>query len=128
MQNYMEVLKKYAIFTGRARRQEYWMFYLFSILIWIAVYVFAFIFTTLISNVAGGTLFSIYILYSIAVIIPTLAVTVRRLHDTSKSAWYLLVLFIPFIGAILLLVWLCSDSTPGVNNYGPNPKEGLQIN
>jgi len=68
-------------------------------------------------------IYGILMLYALAVFIPNLAVFVRRLHDTGKSGWTLLVYFIPLVGLILLIVWLASDSQPGSNQWGPNPKE-----
>ncbi len=116
---YIEVLKKYAVFSGRARRKEYWMFALFN-----------FIISFLLGIVAGfagaviGTNLSILsILYTFAVLLPSIAVGVRRLHDTDRSGWWLLVVLIPIIGWIALLIFSVQDSTPGENNYGANPKE-----
>lgn len=111
---YLEVLKKYAVFTGRARRKEYWMFFLFNVIIAIVL--------SVIDTSVGlpGVLSTIY---SLAILIPGLAVTVRRLHDTSRSGWWLLIALIPILGAIALLVFMMLDSEPGENEYGPNPKE-----
>ena len=119
---YLEVLKKYAVFGGRARRKEYWYFALFSMLISIAL--------TILDGVTGflsvetgmGLLIGIY---SLAVLIPSIAVSVRRLHDTNRSGWWLLIALIPLIGVIVLIVFFFSDSQPGVNKYGLNPKAGL---
>ena len=117
---YIEVLKKYAVFSGRARRKEYWFFALFNVIIIIAL--------TLIDVSAGlydvvadiGLLSG---LYSLAVFVPSIAVSVRRLDDTDRTGWWLLIAFIPLIGAIVLLVFVLLDSTPGDNRYGPNPKD-----
>ena len=111
---YLAVLKKYAEFNGRARRQEYWMFFLFNIIFGIAASILDFIF---------GTISVFNTIYSLAVLIPGIAVSVRRLHDTGKSGWMLLLALIPIIGWIWLLVLMVSDSTPGENEYGKNPKE-----
>lgn len=113
---YLEVLKKYAVFTGRARRKEYWMFVLFNIII---VLVLGFI-----ESLVGGP-GVIGALYSLAVLIPSIAVAVRRLHDTDRTGWWILLLLIPFIGAIVLFVFMVLDGTPGQNKYGPNPKEAM---
>lgn len=120
MNYYVAVLKKYAVFTGRAGRAEYWYFVLFNIIIMAVLNVL----TTSMKDVAGlGMLFSLVAsLYSLAVLIPSIAVAVRRLHDTSKSGWLLLLCLIPVIGWIVLLVFMIMDSTPGANAYGPNPK------
>lgn len=114
MNYYLTVLKKYAQFDGRAQRAEYWYFFLFNTLIAIALGVFA-IMVRDESNILGS-------LYALAVLIPGIAVSVRRLHDVGKSGWMLLISFIPIIGAIWLLVLMVTDSNPGDNKYGPNPK------
>jgi len=111
---YIEVLKKYAVFTGRARRKEYWMFALVNLGISLII--------GLIEGMFGspGVLAN---LYALAVLLPGIAVSVRRLHDTGRSGWWLLISLIPFIGAIVLLVFMVQDSMPGTNEYGLNPKE-----
>ncbi|MFF0714761.1 DUF805 domain-containing protein [Streptomyces bauhiniae] len=109
---YVDVLKKYAVFSGRARRKEYWMFTLFSVIISIVLTILD---NALDINFLAG-------LYSLAVLLPSLAVGVRRLHDTSRSGWWLLVALIPLIGAIVLLVFFVSEGKPEANEYGPNPK------
>ena len=104
---------KYATFEGRARRSEYWYFFLFS-----------FIVTMVISVLVNALSLPSFIsgLVSLALLVPGLAVAWRRLHDIGKSgAWYFLGL-IPIIGTIILLIWLCKDSDPGENQFGPNPK------
>jgi uncharacterized membrane protein YhaH (DUF805 family) len=116
---YLSVLKKYAVFSGRARRKEYWLFFLFNI-------VFAFV-AMVLDNALGTAIEDkgyglIYILYALAVFLPGLAVTVRRLHDLGKSGWLLLIVFIPIIGAVWLLVLMCLDGNPGKNLYGASPK------
>ena len=110
---YLGCWKKYAEFSGRARRQEFWMFVLFNFLASIAVGIVDGLLGT--TGALGG-------LYSLAVLIPSLAVAVRRLHDTDRSGWWWLIAFIPLIGFIILLVFLCSDSKPGTNRFGANPK------
>ncbi len=103
---YLEVLKKYAVFGGRARRKEYWMFTLISCIIaWGLMFI----------EPVLGTRGIIYGLYSLAVLIPGIAVGVRRMHDSGRSGWWLL---LP-IGNLVFLVW---DSQEGDNCYGPNPK------
>lgn len=110
---YLDVLKKYADFKGRARRKEYWMFVLFNVIISIVISsVGALIEMPLLGN-----------LYSLAVLLPGLAVGVRRLHDINKSGWYILIALIPLIGAIWLLILLAKEGDVGENQYGPNPKE-----
>ena len=113
---YLAVLKNYAGFEGRAHRTEYWMFALVNFLISLAL---AFISEML----HMGDWLSI--LYSLAVLIPCVAVTVRRLHDTGRTGWMALIALIPIIGGIWLLVLMCLDSQPGANQYGSNPKENI---
>lgn len=119
MKWYLAVLKKYAVFSGRARRKEYWMFVLFNIIFSIVAVILDNVLGTAIENLGYGV---IYILYGLAVLLPALAVTVRRLHDSGKSGWWIFISFVPFIGAIWLLVLLVMDSQSGKNQYGPNPK------
>lgn len=116
---YLEVLKKYAEFSGRARRKEYWMFTLFNSLFLIIAIILDNVLGTAIEDVGYGLL---YFLYALAVLVPGLAVSVRRLHDVGKSGWMILISLIPIIGAIWLLVLMVTDSNPGDNQYGPNPK------
>ena len=118
MEWYLKVLRQYADFNGRARRKEYWMFILINILISIAVIFMDFILFN--AEVGYGFL---YVLYSLGMFIPSLAVAVRRLHDVNKSGWWFLILFIPIIGSIWLLILVFTDGTPGANQYGLNPKE-----
>lgn len=162
MKWYLQVLKKYAVFNGRARRKEYWMYTLFCIVFAIAAAILDNIFGTTFkfSYTVGDNTIPlnlnygyIYAVYGIAVIIPGIAVIVRRLHDVGKSGWFYLLCFLPIllgyllifigvhshillcliIGALVvllslgLLIWLlvllCTEGTPGENKYGPNPKE-----
>ena len=112
---YVKVLKNYAVFSGRARRKEYWMFALFN-------FIFALV-LSLIGVLTFGMLYILAILYGVAVFVPALAVAVRRLHDIGKSGWYYFIILIPLAGPIWLLVLMCTDSQPGGNKSGPNPKE-----
>jgi uncharacterized membrane protein YhaH (DUF805 family) len=115
---YLGVLKKYAEFNGRARRKEYWMFFLFNLLIGIVLA----IVDTMTGTVNQYGLGLLSGLYGLAVLVPNIAVTVRRLHDTDRSGWWILIGLIPLIGAIVLLVFMLLDGTPGDNKYGPSPK------
>jgi uncharacterized membrane protein YhaH (DUF805 family) len=115
---YVAVLKNYAGFSGRAHRTEYWMFYLINIIISTVLYVIS------IKISAVGIL---TFLYSLAVLIPALAVAVRRLHDTGRSGWWLLIGLVPFVGAIILIVFLVTDGQPSDNAYGPNPKSAAPL-
>ena len=120
MKWFIKCLTQYADFNGRARRKEYWMFVLFNAII---SFVIGFIFG-LIEGFTGITGISyISYIYSLFILIPSLAVCVRRLHDIGKSGWMLLLILIPIIGSIWLLILYVKDSQPGVNKYGPNPKE-----
>ncbi|MFJ8860946.1 DUF805 domain-containing protein [Streptomyces sp. NPDC102451] len=109
---YLAVLKNYAGFSGRARRKEYWMFALFN---FIAAVVLGAIGLAIDSQVP-------YYIYLLAVLIPSLAVAVRRLHDTGRSGWWILIAFVPLVGGIILLVFLCLEGAHEANEYGANPK------
>ncbi len=113
MEWYLKVLKNYVGFEGRARRKEYWMFVLFSVIVSIVLSILEAVLN--LSSVLTG-------LYSLAVLLPSLAVGVRRLHDTGRSGWWLLISLIPLIGAIILIVFMCQDSQENGNQYGANPK------
>lgn len=114
MQWYMQVLRNYATFNGRARRNEYWMFVLINFLVVLVLGILASFARPLV--ILDG-------IYELAMIIPMLAVLFRRLHDTDRSAGWIFIGLIPVIGQIVLLVFVAMDSTPGPNKYGPNPKE-----
>lgn len=115
---YLEALKKYAEFNGRARRKEYWFFILFNILISVFFATIDFVSGSFNAETGVGLLSG---LYSLAVLIPGIAVTVRRLHDTDRSGWWLLIPLIPVIGGIVLFIFMVQDST-GDNQYGPSPE------
>ena len=125
MNYYLKVLQNYTTFSGRARRSEYWYFVLFNMIFAIT--------SMIIDNVLGTTFKMgygvslpygyVYLLYILVVMIPSLAVAVRRLHDVGKSGWFFLIALIPIIGSIWLLVLLATDSIQGDNKYGSNPKE-----
>ncbi len=111
---YLSCLKEhYADFKGRARRKEYWMFVLFNFIAsWVLVILGSLIKFPWLSYI-----------YALAVLVPSLAVLVRRLHDTGRSGWWFFIGFVPIVGAIWLLVLLCLDSQPEANNWGENPKK-----
>ncbi|AGB41062.1 putative membrane protein [Halobacteroides halobius DSM 5150] len=113
MSYYLEVLKEYTEFGGRIRRKKYWMFNLISFIV-------AFILAAVEPSLAG--------LYGVAIFLPSLGANIRRLHDTGRSGWWFLISFVPFVGPIILLVFLIQDSKPGENQYGLNPKVKLQNN
>jgi uncharacterized membrane protein YhaH (DUF805 family) len=123
---YIDVLKKYAVFSGRARRKEYWMFFLFNFIIAVVIGIFSGIATAYDANSntsIAPIITGISYLYSLAVLLPSLGVVIRRLHDLGKSGWWYFIAFIPLVGGIWLLVLMCTDGQVGVNQYGPNPKE-----
>ncbi|MFI9106182.1 DUF805 domain-containing protein [Streptomyces fildesensis] len=113
MHYYFDVLKKYAVFGGRARCREYWMFTLFSTVIGVALAIIDF---------AVGSQPWIELVYAVPTFLPTLGVTVRRLHDSGHRGWWVLIGLIPIAGFICLLVMLSADSEQQTNAYGPNPK------
>jgi uncharacterized membrane protein YhaH (DUF805 family) len=121
MQWYLEVLKKYAQFSGRARRKEFWFFILITTLIALGLAVLDEV-TGL--NQATNRLSPLYSLYALAVAIPGLAVCVRRLHDIGKSGWWLLIALVPIAGLILLLFYV-RPGNPGANEYGEDPTLAL---
>lgn len=116
------VFENYANFNGRARRSEYWYFLLANIILILPFY--ALMIFAAVSNMQWlATLAGIvYVLAILGLIIPSIALVVRRLHDLNKSGWNYFMGFIPLVGPILLLVWLCTEGTPGTNSYGPDPK------
>jgi uncharacterized membrane protein YhaH (DUF805 family) len=110
---FLEPLKKYSEFSGRARRKEYWWFTLFTAGVSVVLALF---------DVMIGWAGILAGLFSLAILVPSIAVTVRRLHDINRSGWWTLLGIVPLIGSIALLVFLVSDSMPGTNRFGPNPK------
>ena len=108
------VLTQYAGFSGRARRSEYWHFVLFNLLVTVVVTI---IDIAIKSQILG-------VLVSLALLLPGLAVAVRRLHDAGRSGWWMFIALIPLAGAIVLLVFVCKDSERGANRFGPSPKYG----
>ncbi len=123
---YLEVMRKYAVFAGRAGREEYWMFQLVNaIVIVVLAVVCGLLIPSTMANRGGSLLvfvLVIILLYVLATLIPSLAVSVRRLHDKDLSGWWLLIGLVP-LGGIIILVFHLLDSNPGPNQYGPNPKE-----
>jgi uncharacterized membrane protein YhaH (DUF805 family) len=115
---YIGAFKKGLDFSGRARRQEYWMFVLVGGIVSVVLTI---IDVTVLSGVAGG-IGLLTGVYSLVALVPALAAGVRRLHDTGRSGWWFFIVLIPLFGAITLLVFYVLDSEPGTNQYGPNPK------
>ncbi len=119
---YLDVLKnKYATFSGRARRKEYWMFLLINLVVTVVLA----LIDSLIGSASESGMGLLSSVYSIGVLIPSLALSVRRLHDIGRTGWWVLISIIPVIGAVVLLVFMLLDSEPGSNRYGANPKEGI---
>jgi len=119
MKWYLEVLRKYAVFGGRARRKEYWFFMLFNLLITIVLCIVDLVTGTLNAKSGLGLISG---LYSLAVLIPSLAVSVRRLHDINKSGWWIFIAIVPIIGQIIFFIFTLMDSKPEENAWGPSPK------
>lgn len=113
MEHFTAAIQQYANFEGRNTRTQYWMFVLFYIIFYIACSVVDYLL---------GTVF-IALLFSLALLVPSLAVAARRLHDTGRSGWWQLIALIPLLGTIVLIVFLAQDSAPGDNAYGANPKQ-----
>ena len=128
MNYFLKANQNYANFKGRARRSEYWYFVLFNVIFSIAAMLIdRMLGTTIVMNLEGYGATPlpygyIYIIFSLVMLIPGLAVSVRRLHDIGKSGWFILICLIPFVGFIWFLVLACTDSNVGINEYGPNPK------
>lgn len=119
---YLDVLKKYAEFSGRARRKEYWMFVLFNVIISIVLTIVDGVLGTFSAQAGTGLLSGIY---GLGVLLPSIGVGIRRLHDTDHSGWWLLIAFVPCVGVFVLLYFLVIEGTPGSNQFGPNPKAGV---
>ena len=114
------VLSNYATFSGRARRSEFWWFYLFTVLVVIVTSILDAALGTR-TNMAGYGI--ITIIAELALLLPSLAVGVRRLHDTGRSGWWLLIALIPVVGTIILIVFFVLDSQQGANKYGLSPTQ-----
>ncbi|MFC6156869.1 DUF805 domain-containing protein [Kribbella sp. NPDC058693] len=122
MQWYIDVLKKYAVFDGRARRKEYWMFVLFNV---IASIILSILDKILGLDFGSGSTSSsgwLSTIYSLAVLLPTIGVAIRRMHDTGRSGWWILINLIPCIGWIWFIVLAAQEGNAGDNQYGPDPK------
>lgn len=120
MEWYLKVVRdNYANFTGRARRKEYWMFALFN-----GIFILGIMLVS--GGIAAATdmpaIMGLYMIYVLGVLVPSLAVVVRRLHDVGKSGWFYLIGLIPLIGPIWIFVLLVTEGDTGPNQYGPDPK------
>lgn len=118
-------LRRYADFSGRSRRKEYWMFQLLLLLVYVPLIVLMGIGMAMGTRDHPSALFFLALvvlaLVGLAAIIPCLAVQVRRFHDQDKSGWFVLLGFIPYVGSLIVLVFMCLRGTPGVNRFGPDP-------
>lgn len=110
------VLENYANFSGRARRAEFWWFWLANVVVYVVL--------AIIAGAVSEIFWLLYVVFALAMIVPSIAVAIRRLHDTNKTGWLLLVGLVPLIGPIVLLVFYLLDSDRGTNTYGPSPKYG----
>jgi len=127
-------LRRYAEFSGRSRRKEFWLFFLFQILVSTAIGIVfgrptyetsaGFLGVSTFYNSTGGVVQN---LFGLAMLIPSLAVSVRRLHDIDRSGWFLLLLFVPILGWFTLFVMYCLDGNRGYNRFGPDPKNPMDI-
>lgn len=119
---YLTVLKKYAVFSGRARRKEFWYFVLFNMIFAVVAWGLDYVLGITIQDLNYGP---IYLVYVLAIILPNLGVAIRRLHDIGKSGWWILIELIPLIGSIWLIVLFAKQGESGENKYGPDPKQAL---
>ena len=118
-------LKRYAEFTGRSRRKEYWMFFLFLIAVSVGIGIVEVILG--LDSTIGDAYGPLSLLFMLGILIPSLAVQVRRFHDQGKSGWFVLLNFIPLLGSLIVLVFMCLDGTDGPNEYGPDPKASSPV-
>jgi uncharacterized membrane protein YhaH (DUF805 family) len=119
---YLLVWQRYAEFSGRSRRMEYWMFTLYNLAIFAALYLAGVAFALIKQPWIGAFMYLLYAAYALASLVPYIACTVRRLHDIDKSGWWLLIALVPAVGGIALLVMAALDGTKGANQFGPDPK------
>lgn len=121
-------LKRYADFQGRSRRKEFWMFVLGYVIVFAVLGVLAAITGGFENDEPSGfgvIFIGLMVLVALALFIPSLAVQVRRFHDQDKSGWFVLLGFIPYVGGLIILVFMCLDGTKGENRFGPDPKGGV---
>lgn len=121
---FVMALQNYAVFKGRAQRSEYWYFFLFYLLITFLLSIMDTLFGRFNQQLGMGLLSGVFML---ALLVPSISVGVRRLHDTGRSGWWLLVGLVPFVGGLWLLYLAVLDSEAGTNAYGPNPKAGAEM-
>jgi uncharacterized membrane protein YhaH (DUF805 family) len=110
---YLAVLKNYVGFSGRAGRTEYWMFFLFNFIIFAVL--------AILAAYTSNFFWILYLLYALAVIVPSLAVAWRRMQDTGRNGLFILLGLIPFVGGLIVLIFMLLPGTPGPNEFGPEP-------
>lgn len=126
-------LRRYADFSGRSRRKEYWMFALFNVIVMIGIGIIGAVLGGFTPGDSGemsfssGLMLGLIGIYSLAILVPALAVQVRRFHDQNKSGWFVLLGFIPYIGGLIVLVFMCLDGNKGENRFGSDPKMGKNV-
>lgn len=125
---YLKALKQYADFSTRARRKEYWMYVLFNFLSMITALILSVVLGMYVARFLGWIFNFIYLAIVLGTLVPSLAVAVRRLHDTNRSGYWIFIGLVPIIGGIWLLVLLCTEGTSGENDYGPDPKQENSYN
>ena len=119
---YLEPWKKYAQFSGRACRSEFWTFALINMLIGFVLWVPSIASLRRTGSPGLNPLFFLYFIFLLVALLPSIACTVRRLHDSGKSGWWYFIAFVPLVGGLILLVFLLLGGNPGANKYGPNPR------
>lgn len=124
MKWYIEAITNYVNFKGRARRKAYWMFVLFNVIIMVLLSLLDAAFDI---SVGYSNMGLIYFIYTLFILLPSISVSVRRLHDTGRSGWWYLINFVPFVGGIIFIVFMCLDSYYGENQYGPCPKQVIDV-
>lgn len=114
---FLAVLKKYAVFSGRARRKEYWMYMLFYVII---IVVLSIVDAMVFSSSEGGIPI-LTTIFSLGMLLPSLGVSVRRFHDINKSGWWILIGLVPFVGFFIFLYFMIKAGDSGSNTYGDDP-------
>ncbi len=113
-------LKRYTDFAGRSRRKEYWFFLLFVLIVAIALSIVEGVLG--LSGMVGGVYGPLTLIFLLGILVPSIAVQIRRFHDQDKSGWFVLLSLIPFVGGLIVLVFMFLEGTKGPNRFGPDPK------
>ena len=117
----MMPLKRYTDFSGRSRRKEYWFFVLGVFIVAVVLGIIEGILG--LSGMVAGAYGPLTAIFLLGIIVPSIAVQVRRFHDQDKSGWFVLLALIPFLGGLIVLVFMCLEGTKGPNRFGPDPKD-----